>query len=129
MRLEFIPAWDLEERWSEVTPFLELALARQTGMNLESVKADVKRVKFFLWVIPGKAAIVTEIQQYALEKICMIVLCGGNGMEEWLELADATLCRHAKHFGCTAMMIVGRAGWSRVLPEYQIQDVIMRKSL
>ena len=113
----------------EAAPFLELALARQTGMSLESVKADIKRVKFFLWVIPGKAAIVTEIQQYPLEKICMIVLCGGNGMEEWLESADATLCRHATHFGCTAVMIVGRSGWSRVLSDYQIQDVIMRKAL
>lgn len=129
MRLEFIPAWDLEERWSEAAPFIERALARQSGMSLESVKADIKRVKFFLWLIPGRAAIVTEIQHYALEKICVIVLCGGDGMDEWLHHADATLCRHARHFGCAAMMIVGREGWSRVLPEYRVQDVIMRKPL
>lgn len=129
VKLEFIPLWDLDEHWSECAPLLAKALARQSAMNLESVHQDVKRGKFLLWKISGHGALITEIQQFALEKICMVVLCGGDGMEEWLEVADRTLTRHAKALGCNALMIVGRPGWSKVVPSYQIQDVVMRKAL
>ena len=108
---------------------LDKALAKQTAMNRESVYQDVKRGKFLLWKIKNKAAFVTEIQQFPLEKICMIVLCGGDDMDEWIEVADETLSRHARALGCSALMIVGRKGWSRAVPQYQIQDVVMRKSL
>lgn len=129
VRLEFIPMWDLDEHWNAVSPLLAKAIAKQSGMTLESVHADVKRGKFHLWSFPGKAALVTEIQQFPAERICMIVLCGGDGLSEWMIEADATLTRYAKAMGCVAMMIVGREGWSRVLPAYEIQDVVMRKSL
>lgn len=129
VKLEFIPLWDIEEYWPLVSPLLEKALAKQTAMSLRSVHEDVKRGKFLLWHVPGQAAFVTEIQQFPLEKICMIVLCGGDGMEQWLEVADKTLTRHAKALNCTALMIVGRPGWSKVVPAYQVQDVVMRKAL
>lgn len=129
MKLEFIPLWDLDDYWPEVSPHLAKSLARQTAMTLESVHQDVKRGKFLLWRIPDRCAFITEIQQFPAEKICMVVLCGGEGMEEWLEIADRTLSRHAKALGCNALMIVGRPGWSRVAPAYRIQDAVMRKAL
>jgi hypothetical protein len=130
MRLEFIPLWDLDEHWEQVSPLLSKALAKQSAMTLKSVYEDVRRAKFLLWRVGDKAAFVTEIQPFALEKICMIVLCGGDGLEEWVEVADRTLTRHAKALGCNAIMMVGRPGWSRVVAGYEIQeDVIMRKAL
>lgn len=98
-------------------------------MSLDSVFQDCKRGKFHLWIIPEKAAFVTEIQQYPQERICMIVLCGGEGMQEWVPDADATLSRYAVSMGCNAMMIVGRRGWSAVAPAYRVQDTVMRKQL
>lgn len=129
VRLELIPMWDLEEHWESVAPLLAKAIAKQTAMTLESVHADVKGAKFHLWHIPGKAAFVTQIQNFPSERICMIVLCGGEGMDEWLRIADETLTRYARSFGCNAMMIVGREGWSRVIPAYEVTDVVMRKAL
>ena len=129
MRLEFVPAWDIEEAWPEIAHMLAKALAKQTAMSLESVKADCVRGKFWLWRVPGRAAFLTEIQQFPLERICMIVLCGGDSLEEWLQVADETLTRHARHFGCSALMIVGRKGWSRACPAYEVQDYVMRKAL
>ena len=129
MKLEFIPVWDVEERWASVAALLEKALQKQTAMSLESVKQDCLKGKFWLWHVPGQVAFVTEIQQFALERICMIVLCGGEHIDEWLEHCDRTLTRHARHFGCAALMIVGRKGWARVCPEYEIQDYVMRKPL
>lgn len=129
VKLEFIPLWDLDEHWPECASFLARALATQNAMSLESVYADIKRGKFLLWKIASCAAIVTEVQPFALEKVCMVVLCGGDDMEEWVEEADATLTRHAKALGCGSLMIVGREGWSRVLPSYKVQSVVMRKAL
>lgn len=129
MKLEFIPLWDLDEHWGEVSPMLAKALAKQTAMSLESVYEDLRRGKFHLWVVPRVAAFVTEIQQFPKERICMIVLCGGDALSEWQDVADEKLTRYARAMGCVALMIVGRRGWSRAAPAYQIQDVVMRKQL
>ena len=129
MKLEFIPLWDVDEHWAEVAPMLEKALAQQTGLSLESVYADVKRAKYLLWKIPGKAAFITEIQPFALEKICMVILCGGDALDKWLPVAEETLSKHGKALGCSALVIVGRKGWSKVAPNFEITDFIMRKAL
>ena len=129
VKLEFIPVWDVDLRWNEVAPLLEKPLALQSAMSLESVHNDCRTGKFHLWSIPGEVAFVTEIQQFPMERICMIVLCGGDNMEGWIDEADKTLTRYALSMGCKAMMIVGRSGWSRVNTAYRIQDTVMRKSL
>lgn len=129
LKLEFIPVWDLEQHWAAVAPLLAKALATQSGMSLESIQQDIKRLKFHLWRIADKAAFVTEIQQFPCEKIAMIVLCGGEGLDAWMHIADETLTRYAKALGCAAVMIVGRPGWSKVLPAYRITDFVMRKQL
>jgi hypothetical protein len=129
MRLEYVPVWDVEREWETIAPLLSKALAKQTALSIESVKADCVRGRFWLWHVPGRVAFVTEIQNFPLERICMIVLCGGDGLSEWLTDADETLSRHAKHFGCAAMMIVGRPGWHRACAAYEVQDYVMRKAL
>ena len=127
--LQYIPLWDIEREWPAVEPLLLKALAKQTGLSAESVKADCLRGKFWLWHVPGRVAFVTEIQQFPLERICMIVLCGGDGIEDWLSEADDTLTRHAKHFGCAALMVIGRKGWSLAAPEYKLEAHVMRKAI
>lgn len=129
MKLEFIPLWDADEHWEEVSPMLKKALAEQTGMSLESVYEDVKRGKFLLWKIPGQCVFITEIQPFALEKICVVALCGGEQLATWLKVAEETLSRHARAFNCSALVIVGRKGWSKVAPNFEITDFIMRKKL
>lgn len=129
MKLIYVPVWDIEREWHDIAPLLAKALEKQTAMSLESVKADCLRGKFWLWHVPGLAAFVTELQQFPLERICMIVLCGGDDMENWLWDSDETLTRHARHFACSSLVIVGRRGWSRVCPAYQVQDFVLRKAL
>ncbi len=129
MKLEFIPLWDVDEHWPEVSKMLEKALAYQTGLSLDSVYSDLKRAKYLLWRIPGRAAIVTEIQPFALEKVCMVILCGGEKVTDWLPVAEETLSRHAKALGCAALVIIGRKGWSGIAPNFEITDFVMRKAL
>lgn len=121
--------WDLDEHWAKCAPHLAKAIAKQTAMTLDSVQQDVKRGKFHLWLIPGRAALVTEVQQFPAERICMIVLCGGEGMEEWVQIVDAKLTSYARALGCVALMVVGREGWSRAVPAYKATDTVMRKAI
>ena len=129
MKLEFVPMWDVDEHWAEIAPMLEKAIARQSAMSLDSTYQDLKRGKFFLWRVPGKAAFVTEIQNFPQERVCVVVLCGGEGIEEWLPAVDETIVRHARCFGCAALLIVGRRGWERVCPEFRVTDYVLRRSL
>lgn len=129
MTLDFVPVWDIDIRWPEAAPLLQKPLERQSAMTIESVYRDCKSGKFHLWLIPGKVAFITEIQQFPAERICMIVLCGGEGLDEWKVQADEVLTRYARTMGCNALMIVGRLGWSVVMPEYRRTDYVLRKTL
>ncbi len=128
MRFSFIPLWDVDLVWPQAAPMLAKALALQESFSIESVYRGVKDGKFHLW-LGDNVALITEIQQFPLERICMVVLCGGRAMESWEEIIDATITRYARTMGCAAMMIVGRRGWSKVYPEFHIDGYVMRKSL
>ena len=59
---------------------------------------------------------------------CIIQACGGRKRQHWLGLLDE-IERWAKAQGCQRMRLFGRKGWSRVLPDYAVQRVIMDKEL
>jgi hypothetical protein len=129
MTLEFIPMWDIDLHWKEIAPHLAKAVAKQSGLSMESLYKDCKSGKYHLWKVPGRAALATQVQTFPCERVFMIVLAGGEGMDDWFQQADEVLTRCARSFDCNAMDIVGRRGWSRILPAYQVEAVVMRKKL
>ncbi len=95
------------------------------------------------------AAAVTELQQTERCKFCIVVACGGSsheehqgvdarlrglcrerpgGMARWLHLLTP-IENWARAEGCDAMRIMGRRGWSRVLPAYRLTRVVLEKEL
>lgn len=70
------------------------------------------------------AAAVTELQR----ETCLIWLLGGAQMERWLHMIGE-MERWAQLEGCTRMEIHGRRGWLKVLPEYHMAHIVMRKEL
>lgn len=128
IRFEFVPIWDVDLRWPEAAPMLAKALDTQESLSIESVYQGVKDGKFHLWV-GDDVAIITEIQQFPLERICVGVLCGGAVVERWESTMNAAVTRYARAMGCRAVVIVGRRGWSKVWPEFKIDGYVMRKSL
>lgn len=129
-KLVFIPAWEIDDRWADVAPHLARPLARQSAMTLESLQASLLRGEMLLWEIPGKAAFVTQLQQFPAERICVIILCGGDGLREWQDAAWRGLTRYARKAGCSCLQIVGRRGWTRAVPEFQpTGEVILRAPL
>lgn len=54
--------------------------------------------------------------------------CGGERLEEWKHLR-AEIEQYAKAEGCDRVMIEGRPGWSRLMPDYKLTAVILEKRI
>jgi hypothetical protein len=96
------------------------------------------------------AAVVTKLQQNERRKVCVIAACGGAitheehqgvdarlgglcrersvGMRGWLDLIGP-IEDFARAEGCSAMRIIGRAGWARVLPAYRLKNVVLEMEI
>jgi hypothetical protein len=74
------------------------------------------------------AAAVTELHRTEWRKVCVIVACGGSDMSCWLDLIGP-IEEFARAEKCSAMRIMGRKGWARVLPAYRPKRVVLEKEL
>lgn len=73
-----------------------------------------------------EALAVTQLS--AEDKSCVVVLCAGNDRKRWVHFI-ALLENYARNEGCKAMTIHARKGWMRVLPDYRLSRVILKKEL
>ena len=74
------------------------------------------------------AAAVTELHQTEWRKVCVIVACGGKEMGRWLDLIGP-IEEFARAEQCSAVRIMGRMGWTRVLPTYRPKRIVLEKEL
>ena len=122
-----IQPWDVEAMWETVAPHLSKALARQGEFGAEDVKALCRSNAMQLWYVPESHALVTQIQDKPLCRVCMIVLCGGTGLAA-SEAVMSEIERYARAMRCDELRIEGRRGWARVLG-YEAIATVMRKKL
>lgn len=82
-----------------------------------------------LWVVPERAAMVTQILVYPNHKTLLVVILAGDGMDEWLPSVIERLDEYAKHIGAKYIEERGRAGWERALSKYGYKKayVVLRK--
>lgn len=132
MVLTGIKSEHLQEWWPQAWPLLRPAVERGGHMTAESVYKGLRECDLQLWVATDsdamKAACVTEISQWPATRECTVVLCGGQDSSGWLHLL-ATIEAWAKAADCRRMMIDGRAGWIRKLPDYRKVSVVLSKEL
>jgi hypothetical protein len=128
--------------WPHVEALIERAMQRGGVSDFEELEQRVWRGQALLWIVwDGEkilAAVVTAISIANGRKLCTIVACGapspsrkrGRVMvgERWLHLLDG-IEAYARDEGCAAMVIVGRRGWERVLPQWRRRAVILERSL
>ena len=80
--------------------------------DLASIRKACLEGRMQLW--PGqRSAIVTEIADYPLKRVCVIGFAGGD-IEE-LRTATGLLIPWAKSKGCDQIDVYGRKGWVRAL--------------
>lgn len=86
-----------------------------------------------LWVAADEeaeivAAALTQIFPMRSGLVCKVLECGGEKMREWISLRDQ-IEQYAKREGCGRVMIEGRPGWARMLPDYAMIGVTLEKRI
>ena len=125
-----IPSNEVARMW----PFAEQDIDRAievAGNRYEKVeiRRDLESGNRQLWLIAWKdkiiGAVVTKIFKIG---ICQIELCGGHGILKCLHHLKE-IEQFARDNGCEETEIIGRLGWQKLLPDYELKAVILRKKL
>ena len=77
-----------------------------------------------------KAIAITEISQFPRARVCWVLACTGDVVDDWLDhLSEIESWAHAR--GCTAIEPVARPGWERRLNSrgYRKTHVVLEKTL
>jgi hypothetical protein len=143
--------------WPLCSHLIRAAMQRGGLGAYEPVEEAVHAGRALLWLATDgqtiHAAAVTQLAQTEWRKVCEIIACGatpsprlrgeggvrgGNereGRARWLHLIE-TIEDFARAEGCSAMRIVGRKGWARVLSRggfetrpYRVKHIVLEKEL
>lgn len=119
-----------EAEWARCGPWIDAALVHAGGTHsLDDVRAMVcdpdQPVRFWAG---RKAALVTEVQTWPSAKVLLLWLAGGD-LEELKDVIRPKAEAWGREQGCGRVMIVGRPGWAKVLPDYTVQAVVCGKEL
>jgi hypothetical protein len=120
------------EVWPFVCDLIRRSMQRGAFGAFAPIENEVLAGRMLLWLAADEtvihAAAVTVLAQTEWRKVCEIVACGGHGMCNWLPLL-AGIEDYARAEGCSAMRILGRKGWMRALPDYQVRRVVLEKEI
>ena len=101
--------------WERCSAWIQAALDHAGNLfSLEDVLEAIQTGKAQFW--PGKdCALVTEVRQYPLKKICNVWLAGGD-LEEIKHIVTY-IRMFAKQADCDAITLQGRPGWQKIYPQ------------
>lgn len=84
-----------------------------------------------LWVAPSRhniaAMAITEIARYPQYRTCRVIL--GAGKLDLIVKNIEPIEDWARTRGCVAVEMNGRAGWERILTDWQKTHIVLRKDL
>ena len=113
---------------------IHAAMKRGGLSSFRPVEASVLAGDALLWLAwdPGAARItaaaVTELHATEWRKVCVLVACGGAGVDRWIALLEG-IEAYARAAGCSAVRIMGRKGWIRLLGDYRVKRIVLEKDL
>jgi len=113
--------------WPHVRFKLQRAIER-VGLDRfdEEAVFDGRHLLWAAYDLEGVHAACTTALD--VDGICTIVACGGKKMKQFLPLLSH-IEFYYRNQGCKAMRIIGRRGWSRVLPDYKFKAIIIERPL
>ncbi len=121
-------AWVAKE-WEAAKPHIQRAVDRAEGaFDIEHVRAEIEAGRAQLW--GGlNAAVVTKLETYPSGiKACLFWLCGGDDMNEILDI-EAKVSAWAARQGCHRVEIIGRRGWLRALKGYRETSTLLVREI
>lgn len=105
----------MERHWWDFTP--------------EYVFSELLAGRMQLWVVIGKAAFVSKIDECPNKKVCTVILGGGRDAKEWIRSFADHMTLWSKSMGCDELRIVGRRGWKHYLEDATELGTIFAKRL
>jgi len=123
----------VEAVWGRVEPLLKNAVGKSQG---DYSVADIKDcllsrgMQLWIWVVDDKieACCITQIMDYPRRRVLQLPFIAGAGMKDWLK-AEKLFEAYAISQGCTQFEGFCRKGWTRVLKDWKIAWITMRKEL
>lgn len=133
MHLRGIRREEVRQWWPKSWPMLKPAVDMIGQHTPLSVLSALEDGDFQLWAVLDDdgnmhAAVVTEIAEWPGTKECTSRYCGGDDVDEWVDLI-AEIEAWAKHNGCTRSYVMGRRGWTKKLHGYRESAVVLMKDL
>jgi len=132
VNLVCVPPQLAREIWPLVSDRLHQAVLRTDMSHTADLEYDVLEGDGLLWLATNgtaiEAAAATLLIKTDRNLVCVITALGGENRSRWLDLL-AGIELWAKAEGAAKMRIYGRRGWTRVLKDYRVSNVVMEKSL
>lgn len=127
-----VPSTDIEEVWPDILPLVESAIPYAYGDYVadDFLKAS-KSAEMQCYIVAEdkiKCVVFTEYCQYPQQKVCMITLCAGHDMKDWVQYIER-IATFAKKEQCQVLEIFGRAGWEKVLPDFKKTAIRLRREI
>lgn len=118
--------------WPLASPFIKRAMERGIA-DFAEIEQLVLDGSALLWVATDGAdifaAAVTQFYSANGKLSCHVNAIGGKDRKRWLPLMLDKIERYAMAAGCTSMISVGRKGWQRVRPDYNVRGIVLEKVL
>lgn len=122
---------EIDEHWFWIERLLRRV--EDPPWALRHVKADLRAALAQAWVLgDGRSTpvgiVITRIENFHDTRFGLIWIAAGKGVEHSHSMLQE-IERWFKSMGCVRAEISGRKGWERVLPDYQVSSVTLRKEL
>jgi hypothetical protein len=111
---------------------IERALQYDQTHTINDVLTDIRAGRAQLWLASDNGEVegiaVTCITEYPQITTCLIWLCAGISREKYTPLIG-NIEQWAKAQGCASISLEGRAGWERILTDFDKTKIILEKRL
>lgn len=135
-----IDATVLPQFWSAAEPMIAAALPyARNRWTVPGIKADLESGDKRLWGVFSDCrlicAIVTVNTDFETVRVCTILICGGAGVDTWVNAALDEIEAAASADGCAQVEIIGRPGWRRKCAGYDhagewlVKEIVSRETI
>lgn len=132
MRAICVDPVHINEIWPKVSSLIYTAMQRGNLGSFAEVKKEVLAGRNLLWLAYDgtqiKGAVITALETTEWDKSCVIVACGGRDIQDWIGFLPV-IEKFAKDEGCNRILIFGREGWLRLLPQFRALRVVLERKL
>ncbi len=122
--------------WIWVEDLIDRAVDSSQGeLDADRLRTEARDGNLALWVATDPndfrnplAVAVTRLEDWSGESVLRIVCLAGVERKRWLHLIER-LEDLARFNGVSRVMWEGRKGWARLLPDYQVERIVLGKRL